>query len=830
MVYSHEIINYPDNLPLNLFIHTIGTVEKHWHQSLELLIVIEGSVTITVGNEKSNLEIDDVYLVNANQIHDLHAENATIIAIQIKPELLKNVPPEFKSSHYKCDSTNDIDMTHYAPIRDIVAKLLKLNLDGGKYIRLMNESLFYNLIYELYANFADGTLINQEDSFKQLSRLNKILALINSEYDKKLTLENIAERVFVSSPYLSKFFKQSMGISLSDYIKTTRLHYATNDLLHLDYSIEVIAQNNGFPNTRSFVEAFKEKYTMLPSVWRKENATGIKESVPQSRDKSIYSYENDSLTMHLSLSRFINTYLLGTSTVTPVKQVANSIHVIKPSAQQAYSLNYKRFIGISRAKELLYAPVRDQLIEAQRNMQFDFIKMHSILDDDLFVYTEDIDGKPIYNFNLIDQIFDFLASINLKPLVQFSFMPEALAIDSNRRLFNNHAIISEPNDMAKWCDLIHHFVRHLVSRYSYDVVKTWLFTVWNEPGISNIIFGLKSDEAYFNLYKSTYDTVKSISSEFAFGGPAEFSTFGKDDNWLMNFLMYAKNAGCRPDFITTHYYDIDLSDEFFRKRKFQNSLWLSPNPDSFTKHLDILNSELKETGYGDTPLYITEWNSTTSHKDLLSDTCFKSAYIVKNEIEILPKIDGLCYWLLTDLHEEHQLNPQIFHGGLGLFTVNGIRKSSYYAMLFMSRLGKNVIYCNDGVIVTENGSDTVVLLYNYHHYSLTYAHDIGINVSYTDRYSVFPNKGKKNIDLEFSHLNGKFAITEQYVNRNHGSAFDNFVKMGAVEPMTIDDRDFLYNTSVPQIKKSYCTGSPLKICASLDAFEIRLIKIQPIIE
>lgn len=830
MVYSHEIINYPDNLPLNLFIHTIGTVEKHWHQSLELLIVIEGNVTITVGNEKSELGIDDVYLVNANQIHDLHAENASIIAIQIKPELLKNVPPEFKATHYKCDSTHDMDTTHYAPIRDIVAKLLKLNLDGGKYIRLMNESLFYSLIYELYANFADGTLINQEDTFKQLSRLNKILALINSEYDKKLTLENIAERVFVSPPYLSKFFKQSMGLSLSDYIKGTRLHYATNDLLHLDYSIEMIAQNNGFPNTRSFVEAFKERYNILPSVWRKENAAGIKEYVPQHKDKSISSYESDSSTMHLSLSRFINTYLLGTGVVTPVKQVADCIHVIKPSTQQVCSLNYKRFIGVSRAKELLYATVRDQLSETQRNMRFDFIKMHSILDDDLFVYTEDMDGNPIYNFNLIDQIFDFLVSIDLKPLVQFSFMPSALALDNNRRLFNEHTVISEPNDIAKWYNLIHKFVNHLVSRYSYDIVKTWLFTVWNEPGKSNILFGLKSDEAYFNLYKSTYDAVKSISREFAFGGPAEFSTYGKDDNWLLNFLMYAKYSGCRPDFVTVHYYDIDLSDEFFRKRKLENSLWLSPDPDSFAKHLDILNYELKEIGYGDTPLYITEWNSTTSHKDLLSDTCFKAAYILKNAIQASSKINGLCYWLLTDLHEEHWLSPHIFHGGLGLFTLNGIRKPSYYALLFMSRLGKNVIYCDDGVIVTENGRDTIVLLYNYHHYSLTYARDIGINVTYTDRYSAFPDKGKKNIDLEFSHLNGKFAVTEQYVNRNQGSVFDNFVKMGAVEPMTIDDRNFLFNTSVPQIKKSCCTGSPLKICVSLDAFEIRLINIQPIIE
>lgn len=831
MVYSHEIINYPDNLPLNLFIHTIGIVEKHWHQSLELLIVIEGSVTILTGNERTILEVDDVYLVNANQIHDLYAENATIIAIQIKPELLKNVPSEFKTTHYTCDSTRDVEPARFATIRTIVAKLLKLNLDGGKYIRLMNESLFYNLIYELYANFADGMLVNQEEAFKQLDRLNKILVLINSEYDQKLSLENIAERVFVSPQYLSKFFKQSMGISLSDHIKATRLHYTTNDLLHFDSSIEVIARNNGFPNTRSFVKAFKEKYNILPSDWRANNTTDPKEFIPQNKDKSISYYESDSVTMHRSLSQFIDTHLSsGADTVTPVKQVADSTHVITLSKESDYTYDCKRFIGVSRVKELLYDAVRKQLNEVQHNMRFDFIKMHSILDDDLFVYTEDGDGNPIYNFNLIDQIFDFLISIGLKPLIQLSFMPELLAANKNKRLFLKKTIISEPNDIKKWCALVRQLVNHLLNRYTHDTVKTWLFSVWNEPGTSNNLFGLNSDEAYYNLYKSTYDTVKDISGELSFGGPAGFSAYGKNDDWLLNFLKYANHANCRPDFITIHYYDIDLSDEFFRKRKFQNMLWLSPDPDSFVNHINILNHQLKEIGYGDTPLYVTEWNSTTSHKDLLSDTCFKSAYIAKNASKISSGVNGLCYWLLTDLHEENQLGPQIFHGGLGLFTVNGIRKPSYYALLFMSRLGKKAIYRSDGIIVTENGDDTVVLLYNYHHYSLTYARDIGINVSYTERYSAFPDKGRKNIVLEFSHLSGKFLVTEQYVNRSHGSAYDNFIKMGAIEPMANEDRDFLLNISVPQIKKNYHTAFPLKLSVSLGAFEVRLINIRPIIE
>lgn len=830
MAYSHEIINYQDNLPINLSIHTIGNVEKHWHQSLELLIIIEGSVSVTAGNEKTDLETDDVYLINANQIHDLHADHATTVTVQIKPELMKNVPSEITTSHYNCNSTTDSDTAHFTPIRNIVAKLLKLNLDGGKYIHLMNESLFYNLIYELYANFADGTLVNQDNDFKQLNRLNKVLALINSEYDKKLSLEGIAERVYVSPQYLSKFFKQSMGISLSDHIKATRLHFATNDLLHFDYSIEVIARNNGFPNTRSFVEAFKEKYDVLPSVWREENGMESREYIPQNTEKSISYYENDSETMHRSLSRFIDRYLLGISTVTPVKQEADCTYTIVPSEQPGDMRRCKRFIGVSRAKELLFEAVRDQLKEAQHRMRFDFIKMHDILGDDLHVYSENIDGEPVYNFNLTDQVLDFLLSIRLRPLIQLSFMPEALAANKNNRLFCGHIIVSEPSDLKKWCLLIRHFVTHLIDRYSLDEVKTWLFSVWNEPGTSNKLFGLNSDEAYYTLYKATYDTVKSIDPEFVFGGPASFSAYGKSDDWLLRFLEYADRAECRPDFITTHYYDIDLSYEFFRQNKSQGALWLSPEPDSFSKHLGLLLTQFQEIGYGDTPVYITEWNSTTSHKDLLSDTCFKAAYIVKNAIRVIPKIDGLCYWLLTDLHEEHTLDPQIFHGGLGLFTVNGIRKPSYYALLFISRLGERVVYVNDGVVVTENGTETVVLLYNYHHYSENYARDIGINVSYTERYSAFPDKGRRNIDLEFSHLSGKYLITEQIINRNHGSAFDNFIKMGAIEPMTTEDRDYLRNISVPQVKKSFLTAAPLRLSISLGAFEIRLLNIRPAVD
>ncbi|WP_193708410.1 GH39 family glycosyl hydrolase [Alkalibaculum sporogenes] len=826
MATSHEIINYPENIPMTLFINSIGSVGKHWHKSIELLIVIEGIVSLVVGGEQIKLGVDDIFLVNSNEIHDLNSENATLIAIQIKLEMSRNVPAEFENTHYRCDSSQDTNTARYKNIKQIVARFLKLNLDGGKYIELMNESLFYNLIYELYANFSDGKLIHQDGAFKQLNRLNEILAIINSEYHTKLSLQSIAARVHVTPPYLSKFFKESMGISLSEHIKAIRLRYALNDLLYLDYSIDTIGQNNGFPNSRAFVSAFKEKYNMLPSTWRTQNSKRGIVFTPTNKDKSINYYETDSVTMHRALLKFINTHITSTNSVTPVDQTAEYTYQIQTDDVIINTITEKRFMGVSRAKELLYQPVREQLVEVQQKMHFDYIKMHSIFEDGLYVYSETKDGKPIYNFNLVDQILDFLVSIHLKPLLQLSFMPYALASVKNRRMFSDNIIVSEPEDINKWNSLVWNFTTHIIERYSLTVVRTWLFSVWNEPGTANQMFGFNTDEIYYNLYKSSYDTVKSISEDLCFGGPAAFSAYGKNDDWLINFLKYATENECKPDFVSIHYYDIDLSDNFFMNKIYDNELWLSSNNHSFSLYLDQLHPQLDSTGYSDVPLYITEWNSTTSHKDPLSDTCFKSSYVVKNILDVIGKTNGICYWLLTDLHEENLLSPNTFHGGLGMYTFNNIKKPVYYALDFLYRLETEIIYSNDGIVVSSTNDGYKILLYNYHHFSSTYAKDFGINTSYTDRYSVFPNKGKSTVSIQFPELKGTYCVVQEYVNCQNGSSFDNFVKMGAIEPLSLVETEYLRNISVPGISKSIAEFPDNQLSITMMPFEIRLITLK----
>ncbi|KWX85574.1 hypothetical protein AMQ83_23965, partial [Paenibacillus riograndensis] len=201
MEFRHEVISFPKQLPIKFFLHRIGQVNRHWHQSLELIINIKGSVHITVSNQSYELGAGDIILINSNEVHELHAEDATMIALQIKLELLKEVSTDVQKMYYDCNSARSGHPDRFKPIKRIVAQILKYNIHPNEYIDLKNISLVYELIYELGSNFGtDGKDINSY-SQENLDRLSRILDYVNSKYSDPISLQNMAKTEYLSVPY-----------------------------------------------------------------------------------------------------------------------------------------------------------------------------------------------------------------------------------------------------------------------------------------------------------------------------------------------------------------------------------------------------------------------------------------------------------------------------------------------------------------------------------------------------------------------------------------------------------------------------------------------------
>ncbi len=102
------------------------------------------------------------------------------------------------------------------------------------------------------------------------------------------------------------------------------------------------------------------------------------------------------------------------------------IHADLKSVAGNKSMVYNECIGAGRANEGLRADWQQQLAMIQRDVHFKYIRFHGLLHDDMRIYSLDKAGKPVYNFQYVDRLYDFLLSINIRPFVEFGFMPPGI--------------------------------------------------------------------------------------------------------------------------------------------------------------------------------------------------------------------------------------------------------------------------------------------------------------------------------------------------------------------------------------------------------------------
>jgi len=142
------------------------------------------------------------------------------------------------------------------------------------------------------------------------------------------------------------------------------------------------------------------------------------------------------------------------------------------------------------------------------------------------IYTEDASGKPVYDYTIVDRIFDTYVERGMKPLVQIGFMPQALSVkqepylhhwkpgDPYSDIFTGWA--HPPKDYNKWSELIYQWARHCLEKYGKAEVDTWLWEVWNEP---NGGYWQGTPEEYNKLYDYATAGLRRALPTAKVGGP-----------------------------------------------------------------------------------------------------------------------------------------------------------------------------------------------------------------------------------------------------------------------------------------------------------------------
>ena len=426
-------------------------------------------------------------------------------------------------------------------------------------------------------------------------------------------------------------------------------------------------------------------------------------------------------------------------------------------------------MGSCHGPTALREDYRRQLRQCRNELGFRYVRFHGILDDSMSVCLKDRDGKIRYNFTLIDSIIDFLLSIDMKPFMELSFMPSALA-STGRELFTYRGNISIPKSYAEWDDLIGRLVSHLTDRYGLDEVRKWFFEVWNEPNLAFFYEGTQED--YFRLYDHTAAAIKKVDPLLRVGGPATAI-----NAWIPEMIRHCEENGVPLDFISTHHYPTDdpLWNTGMSIENFIEQL-KREDPESvsrLTAHrrgvLTVMLKNAKKEA-GRYPLYYTEWNTSSNDMDLRHDVPYSAAFVVKTLIDQVNLVDVYSFWTFSDIFEENGQRPGEFHGGFGLMTLHDIPKPVYRAFQLLHGLGTERLETDGeqgtvGIVATEENGTVQVLAYN---------HDILEN----------PPK-EENVTLKLEGLNVRKAEIVR-IDENHANAYPAWVEMGSPDYPTDD--------------------------------------------
>jgi len=476
----------------------------------------------------------------------------------------------------------------------------------------------------------------------------------------------------------------------------------------------------------------------------------------------------------LSVAAFSLLVITGSAQSAPQSAEAATITIDTRAQATPFPHFWEEMFGSGRATLTLRDSYRQDLRAVKDITGFQYVRFHDILDDSAGVYGEDKDGNPIYNFSYVDQIYDGLLASGVRPFVELSFMPRALAATPVvLHPFWYHPITSPPKDWARWDDLIRHFAMHLIGRYGIDEVSQWYFEVWNEPNI-DFWAGDPKQATYYELYDHTARTLKEVNPRIRVGGPSTAQAA-----WVDSFIQHDVENKVPVDFISTHVYGNDTAANVFGTNED------IPRDRMVCRAAKKVHDEVFASALPQLPILFSEYNASYANEPDVTDSIFMGPWLADTIRQCDGLVNMLSYWTFSDVFDEQGVIKKPFYGGFGLVAEGGVPKPSFNTFRLLHMLGtQRIPVDSDSVLATRRADGSLVLaVWNY---------------------SAPEEPGTpKQISLQFDGLKGEKRATIYRLDAADGNALSAYAAMGSPASPT---------------QKQY---EELKVAANLPAPELR---------
>lgn len=283
-----EHINYYNNLPFSISFTNVKQEGPHYHKEMEMVLVLQGTVSYKVHHQDYHLQAGDLLVVDTEDLHHIYdsSEDILMLTIYIDLEFFNDLYPNIDFMIFACEECGGQSKSRQQELQNKLS-FLKHNLAEIMMIRLTKEndsSLLMEKLREfifIMVNQFQGFVIennhfranNDQINSLDLDRLYHIIKYIYVNYDKKITLDDLANLEHMNPYYVSHLIKNTSGLSFQKLLNYIRVEYAEKFLVENKYTLTQISEFCGFSSSSYFNKCFSSWHNMTPSQYKKQLVT-----------------------------------------------------------------------------------------------------------------------------------------------------------------------------------------------------------------------------------------------------------------------------------------------------------------------------------------------------------------------------------------------------------------------------------------------------------------------------------------------------------------------------------------------------------------------------
>lgn len=288
---THGNIIFPYNTYLCSIPLDFSSVPAHWHEEMEIIYIKKGQGLVTVDFRTYRVNADSIVLILPGQLHSIEQfndermeyENIIFNLNMLIPKAMDSCSQDFIQPFLHGKITVPTVFTPVYPYyKDVVApidacdEICKTKPQGYE---LFIKSKLFEFLFILDNRCRNLTRAPKDH--KALDKMKIILKYVENHYTERITIAEIAQEVDFSESHFMRYFKSTMGTSFIEYLKEYRLTMAARLLQSSESSVLEVATGVGFDNLSYFNRAFKKRYHVTPSQFRKSGESDLSQDSVQ---------------------------------------------------------------------------------------------------------------------------------------------------------------------------------------------------------------------------------------------------------------------------------------------------------------------------------------------------------------------------------------------------------------------------------------------------------------------------------------------------------------------------------------------------------------------